>query len=108
VYPSCTYCIRYNANINRSRTSRSEQIKTSRDLWERINEKYDLIIEIGMSKGWPKDRSGVTDVSWAILMDEIGDKAVLRYSKASSIYIYIEVMKHYSSPDYRRLPDEET
>lgn len=56
----------YNAHINRIRTSRSEQIKTSRDLWERINEKYDPIIEIGKSKEWPKDQSGVIDVPWAM------------------------------------------
>ncbi|HEV2877381.1 MAG TPA: hypothetical protein VGW09_08905, partial [Nitrososphaeraceae archaeon] len=106
----------YNAHINRIRTSRSEQIKTSRDLWERINEKYDPIREIGKSKGWPKDQSGVIDVPWAIvrslvavidyfayliLMDEIKDEAVLRYYR-HHLSSYIEViMKHYSSPDYR-------
>lgn len=132
----------YNAHINRIRTLRSEQIKTSRVLLERINEKYDPIIEIGKSKGWPKDQSGVIDVPWAmvrslvgeidyftylILMDEIKDKAVLRYYR-HHLSSYIEViMKHYSSPDYRpdlcdqysgfdrlikkwnsNLPDEET
>lgn len=106
----------YNAHINRIRTSRSEQIKTSRDLWERINEKYNPIREIGKSKGWPKDQSGVIDVRWAmvrslvaeidyfaylILMDEIKDEAVLRYYR-HHLSSYIEViMKHYSSPDYR-------
>ena len=41
----------YNFRVSRARTSKSEQIKTSRDLWERINEKYDPIIEIGRSQG---------------------------------------------------------
>lgn len=63
----------YNAHINRIRTLRSEQIKTSRDLWERINEKYDLIIEIGISKGWPKDHSGVIDVPWAMVRSLVGE-----------------------------------
>jgi hypothetical protein len=106
----------YNFRDNRARTSRSEQIKTSRDLWERINEKYDPIIEIGRSKGWPKDKSGLIDVPWAmvrslvaeidyfaylILMDEIKDEAVLRYYR-HHLSSYIEViMKHYASADYR-------
>jgi hypothetical protein len=106
----------YYTHINRTRTSRSEQIKTSRDLWERINEKYGPIIEIGRTKGWPSDGSGIIDVPWAmvwslvaeidyfaylILVDEIKDEVALGYYRRH-LSDYIEViMKHYTSADNR-------
>ena len=82
--------------ISYARISRSEQIKTSEDLWQRINEKYAPIIDIGRSKGWPKDGSGIVNVPWPmvnslvdeidyfaflILMGEIKDEKVLHYYK---------------------------
>jgi hypothetical protein len=106
----------YNFRVSRARTSKSEQIKTSRDLWERINEKYDPIIEIGRSQGWPNNGSGIIDVPWPmirslvmeidyfahlILMDEIKDETALRYYR-HHLSSYIEtIMRHYASPDYR-------
>jgi hypothetical protein len=99
-----------------TQASQGEQIKTSRDLWECINEKYDPIIEIGRSKGWPKDKSGLIDVplamlrslfceidyfAYLVLVDVIMDEKVLGYYK-HHLSSYIEViMKHYASADYR-------
>jgi uncharacterized membrane protein len=39
----------YTFYISHTRTLRSEQTNTSRYLWERINEKYDPIVEINRS-----------------------------------------------------------
>lgn len=106
----------YNFRVNRARTSRSEQIKTSRDLWQLINDKYDPIIEITRNKGWPADKSGHIVVPWAmlsslareidyfaylVLIDEIKDKGVLNYYK-KPLSDYIEsILKYYTSPDER-------
>jgi hypothetical protein len=105
----------YNFRVSRARTAKSEQIKTSRDLWEHINEKYDPIREKA-TKGWPKDGSGIIDVPWPLLSslfretdyfaylvleDEIKDEVVIRYYK-HYLSDYIEtILKHYASPDKR-------
>ena len=46
-----------------------EQIKTSRYLWERVNEKYDPITEIGRSRVWV----GIIDVPWVMLRSVVGE-----------------------------------
>jgi len=85
-------------------------------LWERINEKYDPIVEIGRSKGWPKDGSGLIEVPWQMLrslfreidffaylvvVDVIKDEIALSYFRFNlSGYIKV-IMKHYASADTR-------
>src|SRR5918995_3074366 len=96
-----------------TQASQREQIKTSRYLWERINEKYDPIIKIGRSQGWPEDGSGIIDVGWEmlsplvreidyfaflVLMDEIRD--VRYYRHRLSGYI-ATIMRHYASANIR-------
>jgi hypothetical protein len=104
----------YNAHINRARTSRSEQIKTSRDVWVRINEKFDPIREIARKKGWSK--SGRIDVpmhlvwslvaeidyfAYLILYGEINDKVVLDYYSGPLSHYIESIMKYYASADDR-------
>jgi hypothetical protein len=96
-----------------TQASQGEQIKTIRYLWERINEKYDPIIKIGRSQGWPEDGSGIIDVGWEmlsplvreidyfaflVLMDDIRD--VRYYRHRLSRYI-ATIMRHYASPNIR-------
>jgi hypothetical protein len=105
----------YTFYISHSHTPRSEQIKTSRDLWEHINEKYDPIREKG-SKDWPKDESGNIDVPWPlftslfreidylaylVLEKEIKDEVVINYYK-HYLSDYIEtILTDYASPNIR-------
>jgi hypothetical protein len=105
----------HNFYVNRTRTSRSEQIRISRDLWEHINEKYDPIREKG-TKGWPKDESGNIDVPWPlftslfreidyfaylVLENEIKDEVVISYYK-HYLSDYIEtILTDYASPNIR-------
>jgi hypothetical protein len=102
--------------ISHTRASRSEQIKMSWDLWERINEKYDRIREGVGTKEWPKDKSGYvavpTHMVWSlirkidflaylILVEYIKDEEVLRYYK-TYLSQYIEaILKYYTPPDRR-------
>jgi hypothetical protein len=98
----------YYAHSNRTRTSLSEQIKTSRDVWVRINEKYDPIIAIMRSE----DKSAFTDDRWKMLRPlawdidyfaflviagEIRDATLLRYYRPA-LSGYIEaIMKSYAT-----------
>jgi cell division protein FtsL len=99
-----------------TQASHFEQIKTSMYLWERINEKYDPIIKIGRSKGWPKDKSGIIDVGWEmlsplvreidffaylVLHDQIKDEKVLGYYRGPLSEDIKVIMKHYASADIR-------
>ena len=101
--------------ISHAHASRREQIETCMYMWERINEKYDPVVEIG-SKGWPKDGSGLTEVPWQMLrslfreidffaylvvVDVIKDEKALSYFRFNlSDYIKV-IMKHYASADTR-------
>jgi hypothetical protein len=75
-------------------TSRREQIKTSRYMWERINVRLDKIQEIANTKEWNK--LGQKDIelkdlwsvvreidyfAYLIVVGEISDKVVLGYYK---------------------------
>lgn len=99
-----------------TQASHFEQIKTSRYLWERINEKYDPIIKIGRSKGWPKDKSGIIDVGWEmlsplveeidyfaylVLLNQIKDEKVLGYYRGRLSEDIKVIMRHYASPNIR-------
>ena len=107
----------YNAHINHTRTSRSEQLKTSREVWSLINEKYDPIKEIGRTKGWPKDKSSIIGVpahmvwslvreidyfAYLVLVDEIKDEKVLGYYRHYLSHNIITIMRYYASSDDRR------
>ena len=96
-----------------TQASHGEQLRTSRYLWERINEKYDPIVEFAKSKGRPKDGSGIIDVPWEmlrklfreidyfaslVLVDEIAD---VRYYR-DNLSGYLEtIMSDHASPDIR-------
>lgn len=98
----------YNFETTRTRTSLSEQIKTSRDVWVRINEKYDPIIQIMRSE----DRSGFTVDPWKklrplawdidyfaflIITGEIRDATLLSYYRPA-LSGYIEaIMRNYAT-----------
>jgi hypothetical protein len=108
----------YSFHINRARTSLSEQIKTSRDAWVRINEKYDLIIAIMRSE----DKSAFTDDPWKMLRPlawdidyfaflviagEIRDATLLSYYRPA-LSGYIEaIMRNYATPTIRHDLHEE-
>jgi hypothetical protein len=95
-----------------TRTSLSEQIKNSRDVWVRINEKYDPIIEIMRSE----DQSRFTDDRWnmlrplawdidyfafLILTGEISDETLLSYYRRA-LSGYIEaIMRNYATAGER-------
>ena len=95
-----------------TRTSLSEQIKTSRDVWVRINEKYDPIIAIMRSE----DKSAFTDDRWKMLRPlawdidyfaflviagEIKDETLVSYYRPA-LSGYIEaIMRNYTTPTIR-------
>jgi hypothetical protein len=98
----------HNFYVTHTRTSQSEQIKTSRDVWVRINEKYDPIIEIMRSE----DKSRFTDDRWKmlrplawdidyfaflIITGEIKDKTLVSYYRLV-LSGYIEaIMRDYAT-----------
>jgi hypothetical protein len=98
--------------ISRTKAPKSEQIKTSRYFWERINEKYDPIVEVNRSQ----DKSRFTDDRWKmlrplareidyfaflIIKGEITDETTLSYYELN-LSGYIEaIMKHYATADVR-------
>jgi hypothetical protein len=100
--------------ISHTRASKSEQIKTSRYMWERINVKFDKIREIAETKRW--DKSGQIDIplkiiwpvvdeidyfAYLILRGEIKNKFVLGYYK-TRLSQYIEsILKYYTPADNR-------
>jgi hypothetical protein len=102
----------YNAHINHVRISRSEQIKLSREVWVRINEKYDPIIEIMRSE----DQSRFTEDRWnmlrplawdidyfafLIITGEIKDETLVSYYRLA-LSGYIEaIMRDYATADDR-------
>lgn len=100
--------------ISHTRTSRSEQIKTSRYLWERIDVKFDKIRENAEIKGW--DKSGHIDTplkivwpvadeidyfAYLILHREIKDKVVLDYYKTRLSDYIVSILKYNTPPDNR-------
>ena len=95
-----------------TRESLSEQIKTSRDVWVRINEKYDPIIEIMRSEDqstftedrWKKLRPLAWDINYfafLVIVGEIRDATLLSYYRPA-LSGYIEaIMRNYATPTIR-------
>jgi hypothetical protein len=90
-------------------TSRREQIKTSRYMWERINVRLDKIQEIANTKEWNK--LGQKDIelkdlwpvvreidyfAYLIVVDEIKDKVVLNYYKTPLSQYINSILKYYT------------
>ena len=104
----------YNFRVSRARTSKSEQIKISRDLWEHITEKFDKIQEIANTKEWNK--IGQKDVelkdlwtlvreinyfAYLILIGEIKDDTVLNYYKKPLSDYVDSILRYYTPPNQR-------
>jgi hypothetical protein len=99
-----------------TQASLRQQLENSMFMWVRINEKYDPIVEIGRSRGWPEDGSGLIEVDWGMLRslfneidffayfvveDVIKDETALSYFRFRlSDYIKV-IMKHYASANTR-------
>jgi len=104
----------YSFYISHTYTSRREQIKTSRYMWERIYVRLDEIQEITSTEEWNK--SGQKDVplkklwplvreidyfAYLILIGEIKDKDVLGYYKVPLSQYIENILKYYTPADQR-------
>src|SRR5215207_2695591 len=104
--------------ISYTRESQSEQIKTSRDMWARIDVKFDKIRETAKTKGWDQSENAIkavdvpADIVWPvvseidyfaylILRGEIKDKVVLGYYKTPLSQYIISILKYYTYADER-------
>lgn len=112
----------YTFFITHTYTSRREQIKTSRYMWERIYGRFDEVQEIANNKGWNK--SSQIDIplkilwpvvreidyfGYLILIEEISDKDVLDYYKPPLSQYIESILKYYlpASQHYQLYEDYE-